>query len=93
MLNIKRAIHYFIQLFILGKPTKALDTLYEVIKAKKNKHTTSEKLIEAIMKRYLELCVDLKKSHVAKEGLYQYRNMCQTTNVASLTAVIQVLKL
>jgi len=73
----------------VGKPTKALDTLYEVIKAKKHKHTTSEKLIESIMRKYLELCVDLKKSHVAKEGLYQYRNMCQTTNVASLTAVIQ----
>ena len=37
----------------------------------------SEKLIEEIMFRYLELCVDLKKSHVAKEGLFQYRNMCQ----------------
>ena len=38
---------------------------------------SSEKLIEEIMFRYLELCVDLKKSHVAKEGLFQYRNMCQ----------------
>eukprot|EP00088_Acartia_fossae_P002760 TRINITY_DN1113_c0_g1_i1.p1 TRINITY_DN1113_c0_g1~~TRINITY_DN1113_c0_g1_i1.p1 ORF type:complete len:1134 (-),score=468.42 TRINITY_DN1113_c0_g1_i1:209-3610(-) len=73
----------------VGKPTKALDTLYEVIKAKKHKHTCTEKLIESIMKKYLELCVDLKKSHVAKEGLYQYRNMCQSTNVASLTNVVQ----
>lgn len=73
----------------VGKPSKALDTLYEVIKAKKHKHTSPEKLIESIMKKYLELCVELKKSHVAKEGLYQYRNMCQTTNVASLTTVVQ----
>ena len=42
-----------------------------------------------IMFRYLELCVDLKKSHVAKEGLFQYRNMCQSTNVASLASVVQ----
>merc|ERR1719211_706547 len=41
------------------------------------------------MFRYLELCVDLKKSHVAKEGLFQYRNMCQSTNVASLATVVQ----
>ena len=41
------------------------------------------------MFKYLELCVDLKKSHVAKEGLFQYRNMCQATNVASLAAVVQ----
>ena len=29
------------------------------------------------MEKYLELCVELKKSHVAKEGLYQYKNICQ----------------
>jgi hypothetical protein len=34
--------------------------------------------------------VDLKKSHVAKEGLFQYRNMCQSVNVASLASVVQV---
>ena len=41
------------------------------------------------MFKYLELCVDLKKSHIAKEGLFQYRNMCQLTNVASLASVVQ----
>ena len=56
-----------------GKPTRALDTLYDVIKSKKRNHSYSEKLIEQIMFKYLELCVDLKKSHVAKEGLFQYR--------------------
>ena len=73
----------------VGKPTRALDTLYDVIKSKKRNHNYSEKLIEQIMFKYLELCVDLKKSHVAKEGLFQYRNMCQATNVASLAAVVQ----
>ena len=73
----------------VGKPSRALDTLYDVIKSKKRNHTHSEKLIEEIMFRYLELCVDLKKSHVAKEGLFQYRNMCQFTNVASLASVVQ----
>jgi len=73
----------------VGKPTKALDTLYDVIKSKKRNHNYSEKLIEDIMYKYLELCVDLKKSHVAKEGLFQYRNMCQSVNVASLAAVVQ----
>ena len=74
---------------ILGKPSRALDTLYDVIKSKKRNHNVSEKLIEEIMNRYLELCVDLKKSHVAKEGLFQYRNMCQSSNVASLAQVVQ----
>ena len=76
-------------IFLAGKPSRALDTLYDVIKSKKRNHNFSEKLIEEIMFRYLELCVDLKKSHVAKEGLFQYRNMCQSTNVASLASVVQ----
>ena len=76
-------------MFLSGKPSRALDTLYDVIKSKKRNHNFSEKLIEEIMFRYLELCVDLKKSHVAKEGLFQYRNMCQSTNVASLASVVQ----
>ena len=75
--------------YILGKPVRALDTLYDVIKSKKRHHNFSEKLIEQIMFKYLELCVDLKKSHIAKEGLFQYRNMCQLTNVASLASVVQ----
>ena len=66
-----------------------MDTLYDVIKSKKRHHNFSEKLIEQIMFKYLELCVDLKKSHIAKEGLFQYRNMCQLTNVASLASVVQ----
>merc|ERR1740128_889190 len=41
------------------------------------------------MYKYLELCVDQKKSQNAKEGLFQYRNMCQSVNVASLAAVVQ----
>ena len=73
----------------IGKPVRALDTLYDVIKSKKRHHNYSEKLIEQIMFKYLELCVDLKKSHIAKEGLFQYRNMCQLTNVASLASVVQ----
>jgi len=73
----------------VGKIARALDTLYDVFKSKKRYHNYPEKLLEQIMFKYLELCVDLRKSHVAKEGLFQYRNMCQLTNVASLAAVVQ----
>jgi len=59
----------------VGKPKQALDALYDVIKSKR--HRTWQKIHEPIMDKYLELCVDLKKSHVAKEGLYQYKNICQ----------------
>lgn len=63
----------------VGKKQPALDVLYDVIKSKK--HRTWQKIHEPIMLKYLELCVDLRKSHLAKEGLYQYKNICQQVRV------------
>lgn len=73
----------------MGKPARALDTLQEVFRNKKWTYTWSESVIEPIMFKYLELCVELKKSHIAKEGLFQYRNMFQLVNVGSLENVIR----
>lgn len=66
---------YKIEFLEVGKKQPALDVLYDVIKSKK--HRTWQKIHEPIMLKYLELCVDLRKSHLAKEGLYQYKNICQ----------------
>ncbi len=41
------------------------------------------------MEKYLTLCVELRKSHTAKEGLYQYKNICQQVNVKSLEDVVR----
>lgn len=68
---------------------RALDTLQEVFRNKKWTYNWSESLLEPIMFRYLDLCVELKKSHIAKEGLFQYRNMFQSVNVGSLENVIR----
>lgn len=73
----------------VGKPARALDTLQEVFRNKKWTYTWSESVIEPIMFKYLDLCVELKKSHIAKEGLFQYRNMFQLVNVGSLENVIR----
>uniref|UniRef100_A0A1B0D2Z0 Eukaryotic translation initiation factor 3 subunit A n=2 Tax=Phlebotomus papatasi TaxID=29031 RepID=A0A1B0D2Z0_PHLPP len=73
----------------VGKPARALDTLQEVFRNKKFTYTSSESIIEPIMFKYLDLCVELKKSHIAKEGLFQYRNMFQLVNVGSLENVIR----
>jgi len=73
----------------VGKSNRALEVLYEVIKRGKMRNSFSEKVLEPIMIKYLELCVDLKKSHLAKEGLYQYRNIFQSVNVSSLESVVR----
>ncbi|CAF0741705.1 unnamed protein product [Brachionus calyciflorus] len=66
----------------VGKKRRALEALYEVIRSKK--HRTWQKIHEEIMKKYLVLCVELKESHMAKDGLHQYKNICQNVNVKSL---------
>ena len=71
----------------VGKKQPALDVLYDVMKSKK--HRTWQKIHEPSMLKYLELCVDLRKSHLAKEGLYQYKNICQQVNIKSLEDVVR----
>lgn len=80
---------FSIEFIAVGKPTRALDTLQEVFRNKKWAYNWSESVLEPIILRYLELCVDLRKSHIAKEGLFQYRNLFQSVNVGSLENVIR----
>lgn len=75
----KGCVLRFVEFIDVSKPEQALDVLYDVIKSKK--HRTWQKTHEPIMTRYLELCVELKKSHLAKEGLYQYKNICQMVRI------------
>ncbi|KAF2355103.1 Eukaryotic translation initiation factor 3 subunit A [Trinorchestia longiramus] len=72
----------------VGKPSRALDVLYEVIRRGKMRNNPCE-VLQPIMFMYLRLCVELKKSHLAKEGLYQYRNIFQSIDVSTLETVVR----
>lgn len=71
----------------VGKLKPALDVLSDVLRSKK--HRTWQKIHEQIIKQYLELCVDLRKSQAAKEGLYQYKIICQQVNINSLENAVK----
>ncbi|KAL7294910.1 hypothetical protein TKK_0011831 [Trichogramma kaykai] len=74
----------------VGKKNRALDTLQDLFKNRRRwTGTWTESVLEPIMYKYLSLCVELQKSHAAKEGLFQYRNMFQAVNVSSLEMVIR----
>lgn len=76
----------FSEFIVIGKKEAALDVLYDVIKSKK--HRNWQKIHEPILQAYLGLCIDLKRSVNAKEGLYQYKLICQQVNIASLEEII-----
>lgn len=76
----------FLEFIDIGKKEPALDVLYDVIKSKK--HRNWQKIHEPILQLYLKLCVELKRSVNAKEGLYQYKLICQQVNIVSLEDVI-----
>lgn len=53
----------------------ALEQLHNIIAGSRKKQW--HKVYESLMKRHVELCVDLKDHRYAKDGLHQYRNLCQ----------------
>lgn len=75
------------ELIAVGQKETALQTLHDVITSKR--HRTWSKTLESIMLKYVELCVEMRKGKVAKEGLHQYKLVCQQVNVSSLELVIK----
>ncbi|KAK9917232.1 hypothetical protein WJX75_002153 [Coccomyxa subellipsoidea] len=75
------------ELVVVGQRGAALQTLHDVITSKR--HRTWHKVLEQIMFRYIDLCVELKKGRYAKDGLIHYRNVCQQVNISSLEEVIK----
>ncbi|KRX40110.1 Eukaryotic translation initiation factor 3 subunit A, partial [Trichinella murrelli] len=73
-------------LLCIGKKEHALDSLQDFINFPKNR--VWSKCFEEIMNKLLYLCVEMRRPHVAKDALFQYRRMCQQLNVKSLEDVI-----
>ncbi|CAK5078379.1 unnamed protein product [Meloidogyne enterolobii] len=74
--------HEFIS---VGKQRDALQSLHDLIKKQWSQ------IQEQIMLKYVELCVNLRNSTVAKDGLYQYKILTQQVAVKSLVTVLSAL--
>ncbi|XWS64481.1 hypothetical protein CRYUN_Cryun05aG0007600 [Craigia yunnanensis] len=75
------------ELINVGQKEDALQALHNLITSKR--YRAWQKPLERIMFKYVELCVDMRKSRFAKDGLIQYRIACQQVNVSSLEEVIK----
>ncbi|KAH1083673.1 hypothetical protein J1N35_023434 [Gossypium stocksii] len=75
------------ELINVGQKQDALQALHNLITSKR--YRAWQKPLERIMFKYVELCVDMRKGRFAKDGLIQYRIVCQHVNVSSLEEVIK----
>jgi translation initiation factor 3 subunit A len=66
---------------------EALATLQECLKSRKHRQWTNHHPI--IMELYIDMCIKLRKSQVAKEGLYQCKNMTQHNYPEALYSIIE----
>ncbi|KAI7740213.1 hypothetical protein M8C21_008366 [Ambrosia artemisiifolia] len=75
------------ELINVGQKQEALQALHDLITSKR--YRAWQKTHEKIMFKYIELCVDMRRGRFAKDGLIQYRIICQQVNVNSLEEVIK----
>ncbi|KAK5690088.1 eukaryotic translation initiation factor 3 subunit A [Elasticomyces elasticus] len=76
------------ELIGVGQQQAALSVLHEHVTSKRTRNSTIASL-EPVMLLFVELCVDLKKGKSAKDGLYNYKNTSQNTNVATIETVFR----
>ncbi|KAG8184427.1 hypothetical protein JTE90_004594 [Oedothorax gibbosus] len=79
--NPENALKRAIDFLELGRENEAVEYLYDILKSKKI--SILRNVHEAVINKFLEVCVDLKMAATAKGGLYLYRNLCFGTDVKS----------
>lgn len=76
------------ELIAVEQSPAALNILHEHVTSKRSRNSPITSL-EPVMLLFVELCVDLKKGKLAKDGLYQYKNTAQNTNVGTIELVLK----
>ncbi|KAI9817968.1 MAG: eukaryotic translation initiation factor 3 subunit A [Thelocarpon impressellum] len=76
------------ELIGVGQSNAALSLLHEHVTSKRSRNSPITSL-EPVMILFVELCVDLRKGKSAKDGLYQYKNIAQNTNVGTIEMVLK----
>lgn len=78
--NVLKRAH---ELMGVGQAPAALTLLHEHVTSKRSR-TVPITSLEPVMLLLVEQSVEQKKGKLAKEALYQYKNISQNTNVATI---------
>ncbi|RMZ78017.1 hypothetical protein DV737_g4085, partial [Chaetothyriales sp. CBS 132003] len=76
------------ELIAVDQQQAALTVLHEHVTSKRSRNSPITSL-EPVMLLFVELSVDLRKGKSAKDGLYQYKNIAQNTNVGTIELVLK----
>jgi translation initiation factor 3 subunit A len=71
----------------IGRVDDALDALHQVLSNRRYRQWNAT--MEKIAEEYVKLCLVLGKHRYAKDGLIQYRNICQPNNLQSLDGIMK----
>jgi len=74
------------ELLAVSQPLEALSMLHDVLLNKRSKSSPFA-VVEAVAIKFVELCVELRKGRIAKEGLYSYKNITVHSSVVSIEKV------
>ncbi|KAF2435595.1 translation initiation factor 3, subunit A [Tothia fuscella] len=76
------------ELIGVNQSQAALLILHESVVSKRSRNNPITTL-EPVMLLFVDLCVELRKGKLAKDGLYQYKNTAQNTNVGTIELVFK----
>ena len=74
----------------IGRIEDALDALHQVLSNRRYRQWNAT--MEKIAEEYVKLCLQLGKPRYAKDGLIQFRNICQPNNLQSLDAILKLFR-
>lgn len=74
-----------------GKKKDAFFVLNSTVSLRKGGTKLWTENYELTMQKFVELCVDLRKGQDSKQGLAQYRNICQTSNMDSFINIVDLI--
>lgn len=74
----------------IGRHDDALDTLHQVLANRRYRQWNST--LEKVAEEFIRLCVSVGRPRYAKDGLIQYRNICQPNNLGSLDGILKIFR-